>query len=44
MALYAGQSVGAVRRRQRVADIVAELVEGAKWLLQRCGQADSDTI
>ena len=33
MALYAGQSVGAVTRVQPAADIVAELVEGAALLL-----------
>jgi NAD(P)H-dependent flavin oxidoreductase YrpB (nitropropane dioxygenase family) len=41
MSLYAGQSVGAVRRRQPVADIVAELVEGAEQLLQPWRQGGS---
>jgi hypothetical protein len=34
MALYAGQSVGAVRTTQPAAAIVAELVEGAEVLLR----------
>ena len=33
MALYAGQSVGAVRRVERAADVVRELAEGAERLL-----------
>ena len=35
MALYAGQSVGAVRRVQPAATIVSELAEGAESLLRR---------
>jgi NAD(P)H-dependent flavin oxidoreductase YrpB (nitropropane dioxygenase family) len=35
MALYAGQSVGAVQRIQPAGDIVRELVEGAERLLHR---------
>jgi nitronate monooxygenase len=34
MALYAGQSVGAVRGVQPAGEIVAELMEGAEQLLQ----------
>ena len=34
MALYAGQSVGAVRRIEPAADIVRELVTGAERLLR----------
>jgi NAD(P)H-dependent flavin oxidoreductase YrpB (nitropropane dioxygenase family) len=34
MALYAGQSVGAVRKTQPAAAIVAELIEGAEGLLR----------
>ena len=37
MAHYAGQSVGAVKARQRAADIVRELAEGAEALLARPG-------
>jgi NAD(P)H-dependent flavin oxidoreductase YrpB (nitropropane dioxygenase family) len=35
MALYAGESVGAVRGRETAAEIVRELVEGAERLLRR---------
>ena len=35
MALYAGQSVGAVHRVQRAADVVRELADGAEKLLAR---------
>jgi hypothetical protein len=35
MALYAGESVGAVSRVQPAADIVHELVDGAEALLRR---------
>lgn len=35
MALYAGQSVGAVSREDRAADVVRELCEGAEALLRR---------
>ncbi|MBL8796454.1 MAG: nitronate monooxygenase, partial [Planctomycetia bacterium] len=35
MALYAGESVGAVKRIQPAAEIVRELAEGAEQLLQR---------
>jgi NAD(P)H-dependent flavin oxidoreductase YrpB (nitropropane dioxygenase family) len=35
MALYAGQSVGAVHKVQRAADVVRELAEGAEELLAR---------
>jgi NAD(P)H-dependent flavin oxidoreductase YrpB (nitropropane dioxygenase family) len=35
MAHYAGQSVGAVTRRQKAADIVRELADGAEALLKR---------
>jgi hypothetical protein len=34
MALYAGQSVGAVTRVQSAAEIIAELVDGAARLLR----------
>jgi nitronate monooxygenase len=34
MALYAGQSVGAVRRVQPAGEVVAELMEGAERLLR----------
>lgn len=37
MALYAGESVGAVRGILPAAEIVRELVEGAEQLLRRCG-------
>jgi hypothetical protein len=35
MALYAGQSVDAVRRVERAGDIVRELCDGAETLLAR---------
>jgi hypothetical protein len=35
MALYAGQSVGAMTARQPAAEIVRELAEGAARLLRR---------
>jgi hypothetical protein len=34
MALYAGQSVGAVHGVQRAADVVRELADGAEALLK----------
>jgi hypothetical protein len=37
-ALYAGQSVGAVRSRQPAAAIVAELVDGARAALSARGR------
>ena len=37
MALYAGQSVGAVRRREPAAAVVSELAEGAERLLRGAG-------
>ena len=37
MALYAGQSVGAVQRIQPAESIVRELAEGAERLLRRWG-------
>ena len=39
-ALYAGQSVGAVRSRQSAAEIVAELVDGAETVLGRTQAVD----
>ena len=39
MALYAGQSVGAVQEVQSAAEIVRELAEGAEQLLGEAGQA-----
>jgi hypothetical protein len=35
MALYAGESVGAVTHRQSAGEIVAELADGAEQLLRR---------
>lgn len=40
MALYAGQSVDAVRQVQRAAEIVRELSEGAERLLRSCERFD----
>ena len=43
MALYAGQSVGAVRARQPAAAIVRELAEGAERLLERWSATGAGT-
>jgi hypothetical protein len=39
MALYAGQSVGAVQRLQPAATIVRDLAQGAERLLRRWGNS-----